>query len=175
MALKRPVLDPTKERFVDVVCKVTSQPYPVIQWWRNNIDVTSLSTGVLHSNESVNGLSVSTLRFNFTSVDDTLSKYKCVRKNQSSRSVECTASPFSCTAFYPEVKSETLVTRSAVVYVTLCKYKFLSFLFHRRTFIKYTQLLWHLLYHWPLYHLTSRLFTSHHVTSHDSYFCACYD
>ena len=147
MALQRPVLDPTKERFVDVVCKVTSQPYPVIQWWRNNIDVTSLSTGVLHSNESVNGLSVSTLRVNFTSVDDTLSKYKCVRKSQSSRSVECTASPFSCTAFYPEVKSETLVTRSAVVYVTLCKYKFLSFLFHRRTFIKYTQLFWHLLYH----------------------------
>ena len=119
MSLKRQVLDPTKERFVDVVCKVTSQPYPVIQWWHNNTDVTSLSTGVFHSNESVNGLSVSTLRVNFTSADDTLSKYKCVRKSQSSRSVECTA--FSCTAFDPEVKSEMLVTRSDVVSVMLSK------------------------------------------------------
>ena len=121
MSLERPVLDPTKEDFVDVLCKVTSQPYPVMQWWHNGIDVTSLSTGVFHLNESVNGLSVSTLRVNFTSADDTLSKYKCVRKNQSSRLVECTAALFSCTAFYPEVKSETLVTRSAVVSVTLCK------------------------------------------------------
>ena len=120
MSLKREVLDPTKERFVDVVCKVTFQPYHVIEWWHNNTDVTSLSTGVFHSNESVNGLSVSTLRVNFTSVDDTLSKYKCVRKSQSSRSVECTA--FSCTAFYAEVESETLVTRSDVVSMTLCKY-----------------------------------------------------
>ena len=130
MSLERQVLVPTEGSFVDVVCKVTSQPYPVIQWWRNNTDVTSLSTGVFHSNESVNGLSVSTLRFNFTSVDDTLSKYKCVRKNQSSRSVECTAALFSCTAFYPEVKSETLVIRSAAVSVTLCKYKFLRFVCH---------------------------------------------
>ena len=119
MSLKRQVLAPTKGSFVDVVCNVTSQPYPVIQWWHNNTDVTSLSTGVFHSNESVNGVSVSTLRVNFTSLDDTLSKYKCIRKSQSSRSVECTA--FSCTAFYPGVKSETLVTWSAAVSVTLCK------------------------------------------------------
>ena len=123
MSLKRQVLVPTKGSFVDVVCKVTSQPYPVIQWWHNNTDVTSLSTGVFHSNESVNGLSVSTLRVNFTSEDDIASKYKCVRKGQSSRSVECTA--FSCTAFYSGVKSETLVTRFAAVSVTLSKYRFL--------------------------------------------------
>ena len=85
--------------------------------------MTSLSTGLFHSNESVNGLSVSTLRVNFTSVDDIASKYKCVRKSQSSRSVECVA--FSCTASYPGVKSETLVTWSAAVSVTLSKYRFL--------------------------------------------------
>ena len=121
MSLKRQVLAPTKGSFVDVVCKVTSQPYPVIQWWHNNTDVTSLSTGVFHSNESVNGLSVSTLRVNFTSVNDIASKYKCVRKSQSSRTMECVA--FRCTAFYPGVKSDTLVTRSAAVSVTLCKYQ----------------------------------------------------
>ena len=119
VSLKRQVLAPTKGSFVDVVCKVTSQPYPVIQWWHNNTDVTSLSSGVFHSNESVNGLSVSTLRVNFTSVDYIASKYQCVLKGQSSRSVECTA--FSCTAFYAGVKSEMLVTWSAAVSVTLCK------------------------------------------------------
>ena len=117
MSLKRQVLAPTKGSFVDVVCKVTSQPYPVIQWWHNNTDVTSLSTGVLHSNESVNGVSVSTLRVNFTSADDIAPK--CVRNNQSSRASECVA--FRCTAFYPGVKSETLVTLSAAISMTLCK------------------------------------------------------
>ena len=127
MSLKRQVLVPTQGTFVDVVCNVTSQPYPVVQWWHNNQDVTSLSTGVFHSKVYVSGLSASTLRVNFTSADDTLSKYKCVRKSQSSRSVECTA--FSCTAFYPEVKSETLARWSAAVSVTLSKYRFSVCLF----------------------------------------------
>ena len=118
MSLKRQVLAPTKGSFVDVVCNVTSQPYPVIQWWHNNTDVTSLSTGVFHSNESVNGLSVSTLRVNFTSVDDIAPN--CVRISESSRTMECVS--FSCTAFYAGIKSETLVTRSAAVSITLCKY-----------------------------------------------------
>ena len=123
MSLKRQVLVPAEGSFVDVVCNVTSQPYPVIQWWHNNKNVMSLSTGVFHSKVYVNGLSVSTLRVNFTSLDDIVREYDCARKNQSSRSVNCTA--FSCTAFYPGVKSETLFTRSVAVSVTLCKYKFL--------------------------------------------------
>ena len=129
MSLKRQVLVPTQGTFVDVVCNVTSQPYPVVQWWHNNQDVTSLSTGVFHSKVYVSGLSASTLRVNFTSTDDIASKYNCVRTNQSSRSVECTAALFSCTAFYPGVKSETLVTRSAAVSATLSKYRFSVCLF----------------------------------------------
>ena len=122
MSLKRQNLAPTKGSLVDLVCNVTSQPYPVIQWWHNNTDVTSLSRVFWHPHGIVNGLSISILRFN---LDDIRSNYNCVRQNQSSRSVECTAA-FKCTAFYFGFKSETLVTRSTLVYVTLGKYKFLS-------------------------------------------------
>ena len=122
MSLKRQVLAPTKGSFVDVVCNVTSQPYPFIQWGHNNKDVTSLSTGVSRSKVDVNGLSTSTLRVNFTSVDDIVREYDCARKSQSSREAECVA--FNCSAFYPGIKSETLVTGSAAVSVTLCEYQF---------------------------------------------------
>ena len=122
MSLKRQKLAPTKGSLVDLVCNVTSQPYLIIHWWHNNIDVTSLSRLSRHPHGIVNGLSSSILRFN---LDDIGSKYNCVWQKQSSRSVECTAA-FKCTAFYFGFKSETLVTRSTLVSATLGKYKFLS-------------------------------------------------
>ena len=123
MSLTRRYHATTIESLVFLVCNVTSQPYPVIHWWHNNIDVTSLSSGVVWT--PVYSLSTSILQFDFPSADDIASKYECVRQNQSSRSVECTT-VFSCTAFYSGLKSETWVARSATVSITLCKYRFMS-------------------------------------------------
>ena len=116
ISLKSQNLQPNEGSFVDVVCQVSSQPHPVIQWWLGDTEVTSLSGGVIQSNDSVNGLSTSTLRVNFTSEQDIASNYDCVRRN-SSTEVVCTA--FRCVAFYEGIKSRTLAVRSAVVTVKL--------------------------------------------------------
>ena len=120
MSLTRKILTPTKGSFVDVTCNVTSQPHSILKWVHNAQIVTSLSAGVVSSKKDVDGQSTSKLRVNFTSVDDIVAIYNCVRVNMSSRAVQCFG--FGCEAFYAGQESETIAKQSAGVIVTLCKY-----------------------------------------------------
>ena len=120
MTLTRKVLPLTNGQSVDVICKVTSQPQLTLQWWLDNTDVTSQATSQTQSPSSVSGVRESTLRVNFTSVDDVAATYSCGNASAPSRVVMCSA--YSCTAFYKGAKATTKVTQAPAITVQLGEY-----------------------------------------------------
>ena len=120
MTLTRKELPLTNGQSVDVTCKVTSQPQLTLQWWLDNTDVTSQASIPSQSPSSVSGVRESTLRVNFTSVDDVAATYSCLRESAPSRVVTCSA--YSCSAFYKGVKAATEVTQAPAITVQLGEY-----------------------------------------------------
>ena len=118
ISLKSQRLIPVENSFVDVACKVSSEPPVVVKWWLGNVDVTSHSTSV-QSEDLAGNVIVSSLRVNFISLEDIRNKYDC--NADGTGSLQC-ALTFRCTAHYPDDESGTLVNKSADVYTTLCKF-----------------------------------------------------
>ena len=98
-------------------CKVASQPHTVIQWWNGGIDITALSVTSSRPDDSVDGVSLSTLQVDFLTQR---MKYEYCRSSSSSDEVECKVR-ISCVAFLLGTQEETQAMQTSVVFVKLCK------------------------------------------------------
>ena len=115
-------------------CKVASQPHTVIQWWNGGIDITAMSVTSSRPDDSVDGVSLSTLQVDFLTQR---MNYEYCRSSSSSDEVKCKVR-ISCVAFLLGTQEETQAMHTSVVFVTLCK-----FIAHMACFLEISSLVLH--------------------------------